>query len=70
VSLFCGFGRSFSAFVANPKVRTLHHEHLVAVRVLDIEPLQRLKKSGASLSGRKHHAGFLDPAPMCLRLFV
>jgi hypothetical protein len=27
------------------------------------------KTSGAPLSGRKHHAGFLDPAFMCLRLF-
>jgi hypothetical protein len=24
---------------------------------------------GASLSGREHHAGFLDPASMFLRLF-
>ena len=26
-------------------------------------------ESGASLSGRKHDAGFLDPASMCRRLF-
>jgi hypothetical protein len=25
--------------------------------------------SGASLPGRKHRAGFLDPASVCLRLF-
>ena len=31
--------------------------------------VRKIPGSGASLSGPKHHAGFLDPAPMYLRLF-
>jgi hypothetical protein len=35
------------------------------VSILGFDPFA----SGASLSGRKHRAGLLDPAFMCLRLF-
>jgi hypothetical protein len=42
VSLFCGFGLRFLHLLLNLKLR-LYDEHLVAVRVLEIEPLQRLQ---------------------------
>jgi len=51
--------RSAARGSLHPLVRRLVSAHIFRDR----------KTSGASLSSRKHRAGFLDPASMCLRLF-
>ena len=65
VSLLCGFGLRFLHLLLNPKLR-LYDEHLVAVRVLEIEPLPEIEKH----QGRRFPAASMSQAFSIRRLCV